>query len=115
MRTGFLHTLLLIALLALTGQALAASCGIDTDSTLTTAAAMTADNGHCAPAHHQDNRCDSDSVAQGCHCCPGHCSGALAADESFVVAPQRSGNATTYLRFVSSPEPDSALRPPIRA
>jgi len=112
MRTGLFRTLLLIALLALTGQGLAAPCGADGAmpagaSVSDSCQSMTMDMEHA----HQNHGCHGDSGAPDCHCC----AGGLPAQETAAALVPHSATSTAYRPFDSSPEPELALRPPIRS
>lgn len=122
MHTRFAHTLLLILLLALTGQAQAASCGSDTGGGMSMPMEMDGDHqSHCAPGAGSDHGVRSGDCGghdgdceQNCGCCPGHCASALPAGDSRALPLRGNSQTTSYREFNSSPEPEAALRPPIR-
>lgn len=122
-------TLLLLLLLAIAGQALAAPCAEMVSHEM---------DGHdeavqapAEPMHGMDHkmRCNEATTAshcsettatggsvdcdQTCGCCPGHCAGALPASDLQATAPLRNTPATAYAEINSSPEPETAIRPPI--
>ncbi|WP_308365922.1 MULTISPECIES: hypothetical protein [unclassified Microbulbifer] len=124
MRTPAAMTLLLLLLLAIAGRALAAPCAeMDSHDEAVQAPAesmlgmdhkMHCDEAtvtsHCSETTTTGENTDCD---QTCGCCPGHCAGALPAGDLQAAAPLRNTPATAYAEINSSPEPETAIRPPI--
>ena len=67
----------------------------------------------------QTSHCDAqptaDDCGQGCSCCPGHCASALPAAETKAAQAVGCAQISSYHDIASSPEPESAIRPPIPA
>ncbi|MGL6162196.1 hypothetical protein [Microbulbifer sp.] len=115
--------MLLLLLLVLCGQALAAPCAeMDSHGEGQTPAGSMHDTGrdmHCDKAAGADHCTETTAVGentdcdQTCGCCPGHCVGALPAGDFQATAPLRNTPATAYAEINSSPEPETAIRPPI--
>lgn len=110
MRTPVGETLLLLLLLAIAGPALAAPCAGQAQPAME----MAADSDHCS-AESSGHHCEPDTDCdQTCNCCPGHCASALPAGDTQVATPARGAPVTAYTEINSSPEPEAAIRPPIR-
>ncbi|WP_105102988.1 hypothetical protein [Microbulbifer pacificus] len=130
-----LKTLLLLALLAITGEAAAMHCGSEdghgqhsetqiveqvqvakADPHRTMAAAEKAAHcrqGQCEGAHtasspHQD--CDG-----SCNCCPGHCANVIPVSMTVAEFISFIHSQTAYRPLDSTPAPESTIRPPIPA
>lgn len=116
MASRFTRTLLLVLLLALNGQALAAGCEAKASGEMFMPVDMQGDHqSHCSPAANGDCEAHSGNCDQSCGSCPGHCASALPAGDNRVVPPAGNFQATAYREFSSSPEPEAALRPPIHS
>lgn len=117
MRIALARPLLLILLLVLAGQAPAAPCasGIGGDTM-----PMSADGDHCPAGAGGDygqhgGACTepSSDCEQNCNCCPGHCTSLLLANDGSAAHFPGHSPATPYREFDTSPDPETALRPPI--
>ena len=124
--TNVFRALLLLALLALGGEALAQPCheGKPVNAPMS-------DAGHTVPAadnlsqksSHCSKRECTESSATGaahdcdnaCSCCPGHCANALPATLANTEFPVSNQSSTAYRPLDSSPAPESHIRPPIPA
>ncbi len=125
--TNVFRTFLLLALLALGGEALAQPCheGEEAETTVAEVSHSISSPKHHQPAevaHCSNGACEDASATgsphdcdQACSCCPGHCASALpttVADTEFLI---RNLSSTAYRPLDSSPAPESDIRPPIPA
>lgn len=126
------RTCLLLALLALGGEALAQPCHDDAqvDMGVSAPEAQASNTDHLAGSTHQpassshcSNRSCEESAATGaphdcdnaCNCCPGHCANALPGSGATTEFPVSNQSSTDYRPLDSSPAPESDIRPPIAA
>ncbi|MCA0901984.1 hypothetical protein [Microbulbifer agarilyticus] len=131
-----LKTLLLLALLAITGETAAMHCGgseneqhgedghhqatthviagtAEQDASCSHGQCATSDNKshtdtHTKPSSHTD--CDG-----SCACCPGHCANCIPASVPVAEFHSFARSVTAYRPLDSTPAPESAIRPPITA
>lgn len=115
--------MLLILLLASTGQAASAPCAADVPNSDTEifhpegSGAHGAHQNHCLAMDSAEN-CGANETEHGdceqpCNCCPGHCASALPVSDRKGSAPLRNTADSRYAEIQSSPLPEMALRPPI--
>ncbi|MBY6192034.1 hypothetical protein [Microbulbifer agarilyticus] len=138
-----LQTLLLLALLAITGEAAAMHCGgsenaqhgetshhqatVVAEPAPTHAIADTAEqeascsHGQCGTQHtepHTDTHTKPSSHTDcdgSCACCPGHCANCIPASVQVAEFHSFARSVTAYRPLDSTPAPESSIRPPITA
>ncbi|TLM73999.1 hypothetical protein ACONUD_18460 [Microbulbifer harenosus] len=135
-----LKTLLLLALLAVTGEAAAVHCGSENGheprSEIQVAEQAPAGNphhGHTEPvaatavvdksAHCSHGQCEDTHTTSAphqncdgsCSCCPGHCANAIPVSATIAEFISFLRSHTAYRPLDSTPAPESTIRPPIPA
>lgn len=137
-----LKTLLLLALLAITGEAAATHCGSErkhpqgSDAQVAESKLIADHNPHHSKAgaktgatsaeeptacsHGQCEKSHSASTPHqncdgSCNCCPGHCANVIPASAMMAEFVSFSRSHTAYRPLDSTPAPESAIRPPILA